>query len=62
LTSRELEVLGLVAAGLSNAEIGVRLVLSTHTVHRHLSNIMRKLECRSRTAAVARARTLGILQ
>ena len=61
LTSRELEVLTLVAAGLSNAEIGARLVLSTHTVHRHLSNIMRKLECQSRTAAVARARTLDIL-
>ena len=62
LTSREREVLGLVAAGFSNPEIGAQLVVSPHTVHRHLSNIMRKLGgCRSRVAAVARARELGVL-
>jgi ATP/maltotriose-dependent transcriptional regulator MalT len=62
LTIREREVLGLVAAGFSNPEIGAQLVLSTHTVHRHLANIMRKLGgCGSRVVAVARARELGVL-
>jgi DNA-binding NarL/FixJ family response regulator len=53
LTSRELDVLTLVAQGLSNAEIARRLVLSDHTVHRHLANILRKLSLSSRAAAVA---------
>jgi LuxR family transcriptional regulator, maltose regulon positive regulatory protein len=53
LTPRELEVLTLVAQGLSNAGIARRLVLSEHTVHRHLANILRKLDLSSRAAAAA---------
>ncbi|MGO9164331.1 MAG: LuxR C-terminal-related transcriptional regulator [Streptosporangiaceae bacterium] len=53
LTPRELDVLKLVAQGLSNAEIAQRLVLSEHTVHRHLANILRKLSLSSRAAAAA---------
>jgi non-specific serine/threonine protein kinase len=53
LTPRELEVLKLVAQGLSNADIAQRLVLSEHTVHRHLANILRKLDLSSRAAAAA---------
>ena len=60
LTSRELAVLQLVAEGLSNPDIGRRLVISKHTVHRHVSNIMRKLAAGSRAAAVARAAQLGL--
>jgi ATP/maltotriose-dependent transcriptional regulator MalT len=55
LTGREVEVLALVAEGLSNREIGERLVLSRHTVARHLSNIMTKLGVGSRAAATAAA-------
>jgi DNA-binding NarL/FixJ family response regulator len=53
LTPRELDVLKLVAQGLSNPEIAQRLFLSEHTVHRHLSNILRKLSLSSRAAAAA---------
>ncbi len=53
LTSRELEVLRLVAAGKSNREIAGELYLSTKTVSRHLSNIFYKLGVSSRTAAAA---------
>jgi LuxR family transcriptional regulator, maltose regulon positive regulatory protein len=53
LTPREVEVLGLVAQGLSNPEIATRLVLSEHTVHRHLANILGKLGMPSRAAAAA---------
>jgi DNA-binding CsgD family transcriptional regulator len=62
LTSRELEVLALVAAGASNHEIAGRLFLSDRTVHRHVSNIFEKLGVRSRTAAAAvaiRERLIG---
>lgn len=55
LTRRELEVLGLVAKGLSNSEIGQRLFVSEHTVHRHVANILAKLDVPSRAAAVAEA-------
>ena len=53
LTPREIDVLKLLAQGLSNYDIAQRLVLSEHTVHRHLSNIYRKLNLSSRTAAAA---------
>jgi ATP/maltotriose-dependent transcriptional regulator MalT len=53
LTPREVEVLRLVAQGLSNPAIAERLVLSEHTVHRHLANILRKLGLSSRAAAAA---------
>ena len=53
LTDREREVLRLVAQGLTDAEIAARLVLSTHTVHRHIANIRTKLDVPSRTAAAA---------
>jgi LuxR family transcriptional regulator, maltose regulon positive regulatory protein len=61
LSERELEVLQLVALGLSNAEIGVRLVISLSTVKGHTANIYSKLGVNSRTQAVARARQMGIL-
>jgi DNA-binding NarL/FixJ family response regulator len=53
LTPRELQVLRLVAQGLTNRDIALRLVLSEHTVRRHLANIFRKLNLSSRTAAAA---------
>jgi DNA-binding CsgD family transcriptional regulator len=53
LTEREREVLKLVAQGLTDAEIGAFLVLSPHTVHRHVANARIKLGVRSRAAAAA---------
>jgi DNA-binding CsgD family transcriptional regulator len=61
LTPRELDVLKLVAHGLSNTEIGQRLGLSEHTVHRHLSNILRKLGLPSRAAAAAWGTRAGLI-
>ena len=61
LTARELDVLGLVAQGLSNAQIAQRLVLSEHTVHRHLANILRKLGLSSRAAAAAWVTRAGLI-
>ncbi len=61
LTGRELEVLRLVAAGDPDPVIAARLVVSPHTVHRHVANILGKLEVSSRSAAVARAGALGLL-
>ena len=55
LTPRELEVLGLIAEGLTNREIATRLVVSEHTVHRHTTNLYRKLGVSSRAAATAYA-------
>jgi len=60
LTPRELDVLGLVAQGLSNAQIAQRLVLSEHTVHRHLANILHKLGLSSRAAAAAWLTSAGL--
>ena len=59
LTDREAEVLGLVALGLTNGEIAVRLVVSRTTVRTHLENIFEKLDVHTRTAAVARQRELA---
>jgi len=55
LTARELEVLALIAAGLSSREVAARLVISEHTVHRHVTNLYGKLGVSSRAAAVAHA-------
>ncbi len=55
LSPREVEVLRLVAQGLSNQEIAERLILSKHTVHRHVSRILAKLHLSSRAAAAAYA-------
>jgi pimeloyl-ACP methyl ester carboxylesterase/DNA-binding CsgD family transcriptional regulator len=61
LSRREAEVLRLVAAGLSNREIASSLVLSEHTVHRHVANILRKLTQSSRAAAAAQATRAGYI-
>ena len=61
LSRREVEVLRLVAAGLSNREIASSLVLSEHTVHRHVANILRKLTQSSRAAAAAHATRVGYI-
>jgi LuxR family maltose regulon positive regulatory protein len=61
LSKRELEVLRLIADGLSNREIAEKLVLAVTTVKKHASNIYGKLGVGSRTEAVARARTLDLL-
>jgi LuxR family maltose regulon positive regulatory protein len=61
LSERELEVLPLLAAGLSNRQIAERLVISVGTAKTHVHNIMQKLEVTGRTKAVARARELKLL-
>ena len=61
LSQRELEVLRLLAAGLSNKDLAARLFLSVGTVKQHLHHINGKLGTTSRTSALARARHLGIL-
>ena len=61
LSRREAEVLRLVAAGLSNREIAGSLVLSEHTVHRHVANILRKLTQSSRAGAAAQATRAGYI-
>jgi DNA-binding CsgD family transcriptional regulator/tetratricopeptide (TPR) repeat protein len=62
LTRREVEVLRLLAAGLSNAKIAARLGLSDRTVDNHVSAILRKLGVRTRGEAGAQAETLGLGQ
>lgn len=61
LSRREMEVLRLVAEGLSNQDIAGRLFVSDHTVHRHVANIFSKLSVSSRAAAVAQAARRGLL-
>ncbi|GLZ33594.1 LuxR family transcriptional regulator [Lentzea sp. NBRC 105346] len=61
LTDREVEILRLVAQGLSDHEIAARLFLSPHTVHRHVANIRTKLGLPSRTAAAAHAVKAGLI-
>ncbi len=61
LTSRETEILTLIASGLSDREIAERLVLSPHTVHRHVANVRTKLGLPTRAAAVAAAAKRGLL-
>jgi LuxR family transcriptional regulator, maltose regulon positive regulatory protein len=62
LTSRELEVLALLAAGEPNHVIASKLVISLDTVKRHVSHLLDKLGAANRTQAVARARELGLLR
>ena len=62
LSARELEVLGLVAEGLSNRAVARRLFVSEATVKTHLNHLFTKLGVESRTAAVAAARAAGVLE
>lgn len=62
LTKRELEILALIAEGLTNAQIGQRLVVSFGTVKAHTASIYRKLDAGNRTQAVAIARSYGIIK
>jgi LuxR family maltose regulon positive regulatory protein len=61
LSQRELEVLQLVAEGLTNQQIATRLVISIRTVKKHIENIHGKLGVKNRTQATTRARSLGLL-
>jgi LuxR family maltose regulon positive regulatory protein len=61
ISERELEVLHLIAAGLSNREIAEKLFISLNTVKTHTKNINSKLDVNSRIKAVARAKELGLL-
>ena len=62
LSARELEVLDLVARGLSNAQIAAELYISEGTVKRHLTNSYLKLDVRSRMNAINKAVSMGLLQ
>ena len=62
LSERELEVLGLIAAGQSNKEIARRLEVSPNTVKTHVGNLFEKLTVKRRTEAIARARELGLIR
>jgi LuxR family transcriptional regulator, maltose regulon positive regulatory protein len=61
LTQREAEVLELLAQRLSNKEIAAALVVSPHTIRRHITNICGKLGVQGRRQAVAKAAALGLL-
>lgn len=62
LTPREREVLLWITEGLTNGQIAERLVVSEHTVHRHVTNLLRKLDLPSRTAAAAVAARSGLTE
>lgn len=61
LSDRELEILQLIAEGLSNPEIAARLFLAEGTVKNYVSNILQKTNTRDRTQAVLKAQSLGLL-
>ena len=61
LSAREREILHLLSLGMTNAKIAQTLIISQHTVKRHISTLFLKLEVMNRTQAVARARDLGLL-
>ncbi len=61
ITPRELEVLQLIAQGLSNQEIAGRLFLSLNTVKTHTSNVFSKLDVQRRTQAIQKAKEMGLL-
>jgi len=62
LTPREMEVLHLLALGLTDREIAETLVISERTVHKHVENIRAKLGARTRTGVVAEARRRSLLK
>ncbi len=62
LSDRELEILQLIAAGLTNSQIAKKLYLTVNTIRAHSRHIFGKLDSHSRTEAVARARELGLLK
>ena len=61
ITPREHEILGLIAEGLSNREIGERLFVSENTVKTHSSRLFEKLSVNRRTQAVQKAKELGLI-
>ena len=61
LTARELEILALLAAGTPNPRIAAQLVVSLHTVKKHVSRVLGKLGAANRTEALIRARQLGLI-
>jgi DNA-binding CsgD family transcriptional regulator len=61
LTQREMEVLRLIAKGMSEREVADKLFISPHTAHRHLSNIRIKLNVATQAAAVANALRIGLI-
>jgi DNA-binding NarL/FixJ family response regulator len=61
LTSRERDILRLLAGGLSNGEIAAELVISEGTVKNHVTNILSKLGVRDRTQAALKAKDMGLL-
>ena len=61
LSERELEILRVVAVGLSDRQVGERLIIAIGTVKKHLNNIYGKLGVGNRTGALARARELELL-
>lgn len=62
ITKREIEVLQLLASGMSNAEIAETLFVSQNTIKTHVSNLFVKLEAKRRTQAIDRAKILGLIQ